>query len=364
MKTLRLDDEGQSVLVLQKLLKKAGLTPSDHGKVDAATDEAIKSFQQKESLGVDGIAGPNTWKRLLTKHYSFGLGAKNQFLESNEFMSEIFEKNTIYIHHTAGSGKADGVIQWWEKDNETYGVDRYRVGTAFVIGRTLLGGSEKYDGKTWRAFKEYYWCNHLGLGKRHTGKGKTHNKMLEKQSIGIEICSYGHLTKEGSKFYFIIKDSSGKIVVKREIPADQVCTLDKPWRGHSHFHKYTEKQIAETKRIILLLSYLFDINIPDTSYDASWFDIKQDALDGKPGLWTHCNVRPDKTDCFPQPELIEMLNGLHEAAKSYAPTDQELETLRTRGLGPGFPSSKLTAEDELIYSMSDLEDAREERNNS
>ena len=59
-----------------------------------------------------------------------------------------------------------------------------------------------------------------------------------------------------------------------------------------------------------------------------------------------------------------MLNGLHEAAKSYAPTDQELETLRTRGLGPGFPSSKLTAEDELIYSMSDLEDAREERNNS
>jgi hypothetical protein len=29
-----------------------------------------------------------------------------------------------------------------------------------------------------------------------------------------------------------------------------------------------------------------------------------------PGLWNHTNVRLDKTDMFPQPELIDMLLSL------------------------------------------------------
>lgn len=34
----------------------------------------------------------------------------------------------------------------------------------------------------------------------------------------------------------------------------------------------------------------------------------------------HANVRADKTDCFPpQPELIDMLNGLYEKSKSFVP---------------------------------------------
>ena len=41
------------------------------------------------------------------------------------------------------------------------------------------------------------------------------------------------------------------------------------------------------------------------------FEFNTDAYYGKQfGLWTHTNVRKDKFDCFPQPELVEMLKNI------------------------------------------------------
>ena len=41
------------------------------------------------------------------------------------------------------------------------------------------------------------------------------------------------------------------------------------------------------------------------------FEFNADAYNAKQfGLWTHTNVRKDKFDCFPQPELVEMLKQL------------------------------------------------------
>ena len=41
------------------------------------------------------------------------------------------------------------------------------------------------------------------------------------------------------------------------------------------------------------------------------FEFNDDAYNAKQfGLWTHTNVRKDKFDCFPQPELVEMLKNL------------------------------------------------------
>ena len=38
---------------------------------------------------------------------------KNVLLEADEFYNEIFEKDTIYIHHTAGSHRPDWVVNGW-----------------------------------------------------------------------------------------------------------------------------------------------------------------------------------------------------------------------------------------------------------
>jgi hypothetical protein len=40
------------------------------------------------------------------------------------------------------------------------------------------------------------------------------------------------------------------------------------------------------------------------------FEFSSDAIDGKPGVWTHVSFRKDKSDCHPQPELIDMLKTI------------------------------------------------------
>ena len=43
--------------------------------------------------------------------------------------------------------------------------------------------------------------------------------------------------------------------------------------------------------------------------DKIW-DVSEEALKGEVGVWTHVSDRPDKSDCHPQPELLEMLKSL------------------------------------------------------
>ena len=40
------------------------------------------------------------------------------------------------------------------------------------------------------------------------------------------------------------------------------------------------------------------------------WDISDKALAGEAGVWTHVSFRTDKSDCHPQPELIQMLKSL------------------------------------------------------
>ena len=70
----------------------------------------------------------------------------------------------------------------------------------------------------------------------------------------------------------------------------------------------------------------YEIPLEDRVYNRDWFDLKFDALNGVPGLWTHCNVREDKIDCYPQPELIDMLNTLYADAKANAEKAAAAET--------------------------------------
>ncbi|TYP75291.1 peptidoglycan recognition protein family protein [Aquimarina intermedia] len=314
MKTLKRNQTHRQVLFLQKLLQKIGYTLPITGFFDELTDRFVRDFQQKQPLGVDGIVGTKTWKHLLTKHYDFSLNIKNYILTNNEWFPDYIEKDTIYLHHTAGLHRPDYTIDWWEKDSPPGKV--YRVGTSFVIGRKALNGDSKWDSVTYRAFNEIYWCHHLGTK-------FSNNKQLNQKSIGIEICCLGPLVLEDNEFYY--KGNHRTI----KVPANNVCTLESPWRGHLYFQKYTDAQIEECKRLILTLAFIFDIPLANISYNRKWFDLHQDAKDGKPGVWAHCNVRADKTDCFPQPELISMLNSLYEDAKTFLPSQNSLESFKS-----------------------------------
>ena len=192
-------------------------------------------------------------------------------------------KTQVYLHHTAGGADGEAQFSFWQADPRP-------VATCVCISR---------DGTINQGFSSEYWAYHLGLPAKAFTSQKLTYRDLEKTSIGIEICSWGWLTKKGDKYY---------TYVNKEVPADRVITLDKPYRGQLHWEAYTDEQIASVKT--LLLHWQKRYGIPTAYSEADMWEVSKKALTNVPGVYTHNSVRADKTDCAPQEKLIQMLKEL------------------------------------------------------
>lgn len=267
-------------------------------------------------------------------------------LSPGEWIDETTAKDTIYLHHTAGGHDPAGVVAWWNRDG---GASRQRVGTAYVIGgKSSRTGDDAHDGRVVRCFPEEHWAYHLGV------KGTA--RSLDRRSIGIELCNYGWLRRSRSdgRFY---------TYVNHPVPDDQVVELDAPFRGHRFWHRYTDRQLDALAELIADIADRNPVDVraglrplmereslrmPDgldvrarqrwlnrhgfTDHEGKAlvqdgvdgartrsaqakvgrpaFEFQEDAHGGRPGVWTHTNVRKDKFDCSPQPELLAMLKAM------------------------------------------------------
>lgn len=204
-------------------------------------------------------------------------------LSPNQFFDEVKDKTSIFLHHTAGSNSLEAV-NWWEQTPD-------RVGTALLVDR---------NGDPLQCFEINRWAYHLGVT---TGTGKT-----TRQSVGIEIASYGFVFPEGEgkdlKYYAypMYPNKSRKVLIAN----DQVIKLDKPFRGFQYWHKYTDEQVETIVELCRYLVDRFKIKV-QANLDNFW-EYNADVI-GKdlPGIWSHTTVRKDKFDIFPQPNLIEAL---------------------------------------------------------
>lgn len=195
-------------------------------------------------------------------------------LPETQYYKQEFAKKQIVIHHTVSGSNPTNVINAWKTNTE-------RVATAFVIGG---------DGTIAQAFSSKHWAHHLGLK-------LANNTVLNQQSIAIEVCNWGGITEKDGKFY---------TAYNKEISKDLIIDYGKSWRGYRYFHKYTSAQLESLRQ---LLVYLCDTYKISTEYHPTMWDINNDALSGKNGIFTHVSYRADKSDMHPQPELIEMLKG-------------------------------------------------------
>lgn len=317
---LKIGQSGDLVRILQELLN----IDAD-GVFGPNTRTSVVNFQKKNNLKPDGVVGPMTWLKLdynpleLEADTDVTTGASwiQQYpLPDGEYVKEITPKEWIFLHHTAGRHNPKKVIDQWSKDQ------RGRVGTHYVIGGVsstvdMNSATEedlKWDGKILQAIKDEHWGYHLGSVK---------SSKMHKCSISIEICSAGYLTEESGKFY---------TWYGAEVHESQVCRLDVEYKGYKYYHKYSKEQIKSTKALLLLLSEKHGINLKEgivemliesakqydrqsVSYLAngnpSVFNYKEDLSRGKTkGVLTHGQVRTDKSDVFPQRELIDMLLSL------------------------------------------------------
>lgn len=319
---------GDDVRWMQQKLKQYGY---HRDKVDGFFGQntlvSVTNFQRGVNIKSDGVVGPQTWSQIVNyeenkksksevkevndipHNISFigddGLKIYDCLLEKHEYYQSITQKETIWLHHTAGGSRPDWTIGGWERDfqkdkqgNPVLDKDGnpkpLKVGTSFLVGRKSSStGDSLWDGKVLRAFDERYWAYHLGISKN--------SKNLNSKSIGIEICNYGPLTQgRDGRFYNY---------VNRPINDEDVVELDKPFRGYTHYERYTDAQLESTRKLILHLQKKWSIDIAKGIYDESWFEYNEDWFTNG-GLRSHTQVRTGKFDIFPQKEMIQMLNSL------------------------------------------------------
>lgn len=276
------------------------------------TKLAITQFQKSQNLVADGIVGPRTWNALginPLEHFAdtdlqtSASWIKPYYLPKGEFVETETTKKWIFLHHTTGRENPYQVIDQWAKDQ------RGRIGTHYVIGglSTSLNVNNElnreqtiYDGKIIQAIEDKYFGFHLGSVK---------SKQMHTGSLSIELCSGGILTKTN--------DGTFRTWYNAKVHPSQVATLDTPYRGSIYYHKYSDKQIKSLKALLLLLSDKHDINLQsgivamlqsNNSNVENAFEYKEELSKGRiTGVLTHGQVRKDKSDVFPQKELIDML---------------------------------------------------------
>jgi hypothetical protein len=220
------------------------------------------------------------------KNQAKGLEIKQHFLPIGEYKGQKTKKEWVFLHHTAGWENPIKTIDAWANDK------RGPIATEFVLGGQNIRTCDKtYDGVMVQAFPTGFYGWHLG-----TGSNKLHSG-----SVGLEVCNFGQL-----------KD--GKTYVGTVAHQVQIVKLPKPFRGHQFWHKYSDLQITGIKDWLLFIADRDDIDIKKGLVElihkkgADAFDHFDLSLVEKTrGLWTHTNVRKDKVDMFPQPELIDML---------------------------------------------------------
>ncbi len=203
-------------------------------------------------------------------------------LDSNQYNHEEHPKRQIYLHHTAGGPSATNVAKFF---NSQPG----RVATAFIIGA---------KGTIVQCFSSKHWAYHLGLNQEVFTEAGVSYQSLDKISIGIEICNYGPLTKRNGYYYNYLG---------ARVDYTEVEFLDKKYKGHIYWQKYTDAQIESTRQLLVYLCGTYKI---PRDYYATIFDIDKRALQGDRGIFTHNSVRKDKSDIYPCPRMIEMLKSL------------------------------------------------------
>ena len=320
---------GDDVRWMQQKLKDYGFHKDRvDGNFGQNTLVSVTNFQRAVGIKADGVVGIQTWSNIVNFHENKstpieepknkdiphkisyigedGLKIYDCLLEEDEYYSnDITQKDTIFLHHTAGGSRPDWSIGGWERDflkdksgnpvlDENGNPKPLKVATSYLIGRSSSSKKDTlWDGKVLRAFDDRYWAYHLGISKN--------SKKLNSMSIGIEICNYGPLTQG--------KDGRFYNYVNRPINDEDVIELDKPFRGFRHYERYTDEQIESTRKLIIYLQKRWSIEIESGIYDEDWFEYN-DKWFQNGGLRSHTQVRSDKFDIFPQKEMIQMLNSL------------------------------------------------------
>ena len=306
MRMLKIGSKGPDVKTLQR---KLGI--SADGVFGPMTEKAVERFQLDKNLTVSGIVDNDMWALLFNLDYAvpeeidedtdvkaqyfttkYDQIIHRHYLPKGEYVEGPVNNEYIFLHHTAGGSNPYRCIDHWGRD------DRGRIATEFVLGGiNHRNENDEYNGVMVQAFPEGAQGFHLG---------KTGSGYMNRHSVGLEICSMGYLD-ENMKTYV------GSVCVE-----SQIIQLDEAFKGKLFWHAYSEEQIKATEKWLRYVGERdgVDIRLGLKQFIQKYgptkgFDFIEDAYYGKvKGLLVHGNVRHGKSDCYPHPDLVDMILSL------------------------------------------------------
>lgn len=294
---------GPDVQELQKMLSLIGYSMAPDGIFGKVTESVVKQFQLSQGLSADGIVGPNTWSAILVKasispqqtlSKAFNpVVDKYIQMPDNEFIKEVTAKIGITYHHTVSDGNPEQVVRVWDADG------RGAVGTHFIIGRKMNNGDMSHDGKIVQCVPIEYWLHHILTTRM--GFSSSHNNLVNKSYIGIELCSYGCLKKVGNEFYAL----DGRT----QVPTSEVTVLKTGFRTYEYWHSYTPAQIESLRKLTLAIATHYNMDLTK-GIQQDFFELSWDAMALRRTVTTHTNFEYGKFDTFPQPELKAMISQI------------------------------------------------------
>ncbi len=201
--------------------------------------------------------------------------------DESQYYKTTYEKTQIVLHHTVSNGSAVDVARYWESKPD-------RVGTCIIVDK---------EGVIHQLFSSRYYAGHVGNVSDEMKEFNLPYRSCSKTSIGVELVNMGGLVKKGDKLY----DAYGHTF------NDEFVHYPEGYRGYEYFAKYSDKQIASLRRLLIYWCNRYDI---PTDYNHDIWTVTFRALYGSKGIFTHTSFRNDKSDLHPQPELIAMLKNL------------------------------------------------------
>lgn len=183
MTTIKNGSKGAEVKTLQSKLN--SITPYglvEDGIFGDKTEAAVRDYQKRNNLDVDGIVGPKTWAKLgvtNTTTSSKCIDPSVIYKPLSVHVTSSPNRTPLYlaIHFTAGSSSIPGIAQ------NTYNVFVSRSASAdfAVDDRDMVQFNPDINN---------YYCWAVGDSKNgYSSGGSLYGKATNKNTISIEICS-------------------------------------------------------------------------------------------------------------------------------------------------------------------------------
>ena len=106
------------VFLLQFILNQYGANLTVDGIFGSGTETAVRTFQQRNSISVDGIVGPNTWKYLLflSPEPTLRQGARGSYVT---LLQQLLESNLVPVGTIDGvfGSKTETAVRTFQQNN-------------------------------------------------------------------------------------------------------------------------------------------------------------------------------------------------------------------------------------------------------